>query len=94
MPTAVDGILISFYLAGTSGRHTIEEGYMAIYVAPGGIVRRDGGSFQEVSMNTQTHTVLAHYGRYCTIRDNEQAPPTSKPNRHWLQIFRTPDNTE
>ncbi len=67
---------------------------MAIYVGPGRVVGRDGGSFQEVSMDTQNHTVIARYGRYCTIRDNEQAPATSKPNRYWLQIYRTPDNTE
>lgn len=67
---------------------------MAIYIAPGHVVGRDGGSFQEVTMNTQTHSVVAKYGRYCTIRDNEKAPATSKPSRHWLQIFRTPDNTE
>lgn len=67
---------------------------MPIYVSPGIRVARDGGSFQEVSMNTATHTVVSRYGRYCTIRDHEQAPPTSKPSRHWLQIYRTPDNTE
>jgi hypothetical protein len=67
---------------------------MAIYVGPGQKVQRDGGSFQEVTMNTTTNMVVARYGRYCTIRDQEQAPATSKPNRHWLQIFRTPDNTE
>jgi hypothetical protein len=67
---------------------------MAIYVAPHHRVERDGGSFQEVTMNTSTHTILSRHGRYCTIRDNEYAPPTSVPGRHWLQIFRTPDNTE
>ena len=67
---------------------------MAIYIAPGNRVGRDGGSFQEVTMDTVRHVVTATYGRYCTIRDNEQAPATSRPNRHWLQIFRTPDNTE
>lgn len=67
---------------------------MAIYVAPGHLVGRDGGSFQEVTMNTSNHSVTARHGRYSTIRDNEQAPPTSKPGRHWLQVFRTPDNTE
>lgn len=67
---------------------------MAIYVSPGQKVGRDGGSFQETSINTQTHVVVSKYGRYCTIRDHEVAPPTSKPSRHWLQIYRTPDNTE
>ncbi|MNC74200.1 hypothetical protein D3C75_1255150 [compost metagenome] len=67
---------------------------MAIYVSPGYRVGRDGGSFQEVTMNTTNHTVTARHGRYCTIRDNEQAPATSRPGRHWLQIYRTPDNTE
>lgn len=67
---------------------------MAIYVGPGGLVKRNGGSFQEVTMNTANHIVITKHGRYCTIRDNEQAPPTSKPGRHWLQIYRTPDNTE
>ncbi|WAG27170.1 hypothetical protein EEA47_12835 [Vibrio alginolyticus] len=67
---------------------------MAIYVAPGNKVGRDGGSFQECQMNTSNHTVIKKYGRYCTIRDNELAPPTSAAGRHWLQIFRTPDNTE
>ncbi|EPJ2836269.1 hypothetical protein ACTHGC_003649 [Vibrio parahaemolyticus] len=45
-------------------------------------------------MNTTNHTVVAKYGRYCTIRDHELAPPTSTAGRHWLQIYRTPDNTE
>lgn len=49
---------------------------MAIYVPPGYRVGRDGGSFQEVTMNTTNHTVTARQGRYCTIRDNEQAPAT------------------
>lgn len=65
---------------------------MAIYVAPGNKVGRDGGSFQECTMSG--NVVVTKYGRYCTIRDNEIAPATSKPSRHWLQIFRTPDNTE
>lgn len=67
---------------------------MAIYVPPGERIGRDGGSFQECTMNTSDHTVITRHGRYCTIRDNEQAPPTSKPARHWVQIYRTPDNTE
>ncbi len=67
---------------------------MGIYVKPSELVGRDGGSFQECTMNTSTHTIVQEHGRYCTIRDNEKAPPTSKPNRHWVQIFRTPDNTE
>ena len=67
---------------------------MAIYVAPGNLVGRDGGSFQECKMDTANHVVIAKYGRYCTIRDHEIAPPTSTAGRHWLQIYRTPDNTE
>lgn len=58
-------------------------------VKPGDRVGRDGGSYQEISSS-----VLTKYGRYCTIRDNEIAPPTSKPGRIWMQIYRTPDNTE
>lgn len=50
---------------------------MAIYVGPHNVVGRDGGSFQECDMDTSTHTVIRTYGRYCTIRDNEYAPPTS-----------------
>lgn len=56
---------------------------MAIYVAPHNKVGRDGGSFQECDMNTANHTVLRKYGRYCTIRDEEYAPPTSVAGRHW-----------
>ena len=67
---------------------------MAIYVGPHSKVGRNGGSFQECDINTTNHTITRKYGRYCTIRDNEYAPPTSVPGRHWLQIFRTPDNTE
>lgn len=67
---------------------------MGIYIVPGHKMARDGGSFQEVQMNTDTHQILQMFGRYCTIRDHEQAPPTSKPGRHWHQIYRTPDNTE
>ncbi|AQL35887.1 hypothetical protein BV360_05382 [Pseudomonas syringae pv. actinidiae] len=67
---------------------------MGIYIAPGHKVARDGGSFQEVEMNTTTHQILKNFSRYCTIWDHEQAPPTSKPGRHWHQIFRTPDSTE
>lgn len=65
---------------------------MAIYVAPGHRVGRNGGSFQECTMDG--NVVVRKYGRYCTIRDDEIAPPTSTSNRHWVQIFRTPDNTE
>ncbi|RMP17915.1 hypothetical protein ALQ08_200044 [Pseudomonas syringae pv. delphinii] len=67
---------------------------MGIYIVPGHKVARDGGSFQEVEVNTTTHQILKNFNRYCTIRDHEQAPPTSKPGRHWHQIFRTPDSTE
>ena len=67
---------------------------MAIYVGPHSKVGRNGGSFQECDINTTNHTVTRKYGRYCTIRDHEYAPPPSVPGRHWLQIFRTPDNTE
>lgn len=49
---------------------------MAIYVGPHGKIGRDGGSFQECDINTNTHTVTRKYGRYCTIRDNEfDLPP-------------------
>lgn len=67
---------------------------MANTVAPGNRIGRSGGSFQEVTLNATKTGVISKHGRYCTIRDNEQAPPTSKPGRHWLQIYRTPDNTE
>lgn len=67
---------------------------MSIYVPPGHLVGRDGGSFQECTMNTVNHTVMVRHGRYCTIRDHEKAPPTSQAGRYWLQIYRTPDNTE
>ena len=66
---------------------------MAIYLSPGKKVGRDGGSFQECVMDTTNHSVTYRYGRYCTIRDHEIAPPTSTSGRHWLQIYRTPDNT-
>jgi len=67
---------------------------MAIYVAPKHKVGRDGGSFQECKVDTINRTVIEEFGRYCTIKDDEYAPPTSAPGRHWVQIFRTPDNTE
>ena len=38
--------------------------------------------------------ITYRHGRYCTIRDNEYAPPTSVAGRKWVQIYRTPDNTE
>lgn len=41
-----------------------------------------------------TKAVSTRYGRYCTIRDNEKEPPTSKSERYWAQIYRTSDNTE
>lgn len=65
-------------------------------VTPHHLVGRDGGSFQECSVGTMMgyETVAKKYGRYCTIRDNEYAPPTSVAGRKWVQIFRTPDNTE
>lgn len=67
-------------------------------VTPHHLVGRDGGSFQECSVMTMEWAsidiVTEKYGRYCTIRDNEYAPPTSVPGRKWVQIFRTPDNTE
>lgn len=67
---------------------------MAYVITPGNLVNRNGGSFQEVTLNTAKTAVLTKHGRYCTIRDHEKAPATSKPGRVWFQIFRTPDNTE
>ncbi|MCO1999546.1 hypothetical protein FA175_29450 [Pseudomonas aeruginosa] len=66
----------------------------AMNVKPGELVGRSGGSFQEVTLNAERTQVLKNHGRYCTIRDNEIAPPTSVAGRYWLQIYRTPDNTE
>ncbi len=62
---------------------------MALIVGPSEKVGKSGGSFQECNA---LGTVL--FGRYCTIRDHEQAPPTRVSGRKWKQIFRTPDNTE
>ena len=70
-----------------------QGGFMAVY-APGHVLGRDGGAFQEVTLNAAKSAVVAKHGRYCTIRDHEKAPPTSQPSRHWMQIYRTPDNTE
>ena len=78
-------------MAMSHGKH-IKDIYMAIFVGPHQKVGKNGGSFHEVTMNGKT--VVSKYGRYCTIRDDEYAPPTSEPDRHWLQIYRTPDNTE
>lgn len=64
---------------------------MALIVGPKEIVGRDGGSFQECSVNF-LDAVTTRYERYCTIRDYEYAPPTSAPGRKWVQIFRTPDS--
>lgn len=66
----------------------------ALNVKPGELVGRSGGSFQESTLNSERTAILARHGRYCTIRDNEIAPPTSVANRYWVQIYRTPDNTE
>lgn len=66
---------------------------MALVVGPHELVGRNGGSFQECSVDLWG-TVNQSYGRYCTIRDNEYAPPTSQTGRKWKQIYRTPDNTE
>jgi hypothetical protein len=67
---------------------------MALIVGPHSTVGRDGGSFQECSVGLFESVVTKTYGRYCTIRDNQVAPPTSAPGRKWVQIFRTPDDTE
>ncbi len=67
--------------------------FIAVY-APGHVLGRDGASFQEVTLNAAKSAVAAKHGRYCTIRGQEKAPPTSKPPRYWMQIYRTPDNTE
>jgi hypothetical protein len=67
---------------------------MSLIISPGKTLGRDGGSFQECSTQGMFETVTLRYGRYCTIRDHETVPPTSKPNRKWVQIYRTPDNTE
>ncbi|PYC20239.1 hypothetical protein DMO17_18755 [Aquipseudomonas alcaligenes] len=65
-----------------------------VLLAPGDKTERNGGSFQECTINPYSGSLTGRYGRYCTIRDFEKAPPTSKPGRYWLQIFKTPDNTE
>lgn len=66
------------------------------YVTPGQVLGRDGGSFQECEMDLtgDKATIKKKHGRYCTIRDEEKVPPTSTTGRYWVQIFRTPDNTE
>lgn len=64
---------------------------MAKVVGPHTLVGRDGGSFRECSVGS-SDTVTEVYNRYCTIRDNEYAPPTSIAGRKWVQIFRTPDD--
>ncbi|MFM4741975.1 hypothetical protein [Aeromonas veronii] len=64
---------------------------MALIVGPKELVGRDGGSFQECSVD-MWGTVTTKYERYCTIRDNEYAPPVSTSGRKWVQIFRTPDS--
>lgn len=66
---------------------------MALIVGPKELVGRNGGSFQEGSVDIFGNITYRH-GRYCTIRDNEYAPPTSVAGRKWVQIYRTPDNTE
>lgn len=67
-------------------------------ITPNHRTARNGGSFQECSVTASPglgyEIVTKRYGRYCTIRDNENAPPTSVAGRKWVQIFRTPDNTE
>ncbi|MGK4233841.1 hypothetical protein ACK2MR_22335 [Providencia hangzhouensis] len=64
---------------------------MTLIVGPKEKVGRDGGSFQECGVNA-FGMVTHRYERYCTIRDDEFAPPTSAPGRKWVQIFRTPDS--
>lgn len=70
---------------------------MTFIVGPHEQVARNGGSFQECSVGSGLFEYLAvqqRYGRYCTIKDYEYAPPTSRPGRKWVQLYRTPDNTE
>lgn len=64
---------------------------MAKVVGPHTQVGGDGGSFRECDVGSWG-SVIATYNRYCTIRDNEYAPPTSVAGRKWVQIFRTPDD--
>ena len=64
---------------------------MALIVGPSEYVGRSGGSFQECSVD-YLGSVDQKFGRYCTIKDNEKAPPTSRVGHKWVQIFRTPDN--
>lgn len=67
---------------------------MALVVGPHQKVGRDGGSFQECEVLALSDAVWQTFGRFCTIRDNEYAPPTSVAGRKWVQIYRTPDNTQ
>lgn len=67
---------------------------MSLIVGPHEHVGRNGGSFQECEVLMLTNTSWKIYGRFCTIRDNEYAPPTSVAGRKWVQIYRTPDNFE
>ena len=64
---------------------------MALIVGPSEYVGRSGGSFQECSVK-YLGNVDQEFGRYCTIKEDEKAPPTSTAGRKWVQIFRTPDN--
>jgi hypothetical protein len=71
---------------------------MEFIVGPNESVGKNGGSFQECTLGSGmgifSSRVSERHGRYCTIRDDEHAPPTSQPGRKWVQIYRTPDNTE
>lgn len=72
---------------------------MDFIVGPKEKVGRNGGSFQECTVSTASiltgnEKVDKKFGRYCTIKDNEYAPPTKQSGRKWVQIFRTPDDTE
>lgn len=53
---------------------------------PGQNTGRNGGIFQEVGPRG------GRYDNYAAVPDNKPLPPTSAPNRQWVQTDRTPDS--
>ena len=61
-----------------------------IFVFPGELVKKDGGSYQECEIDKNGN--IRRFLKYCTIKDKEKAPATSASGHQWVLLYRTPDN--
>lgn len=61
---------------------------MSNKIKPGENTGQNGGIYQQVGPRG------GRTNNFATIKDNQTAPPTTKPGHSWVQIHRTPDSNK